>query len=133
MDHYAALGVRPNSPTDEINDQFRMLSRLYQSNEDDERTERRLLEIREAYDVLSDPGKRLRYDRLRSGSVVAIAEAEIPAAEFMPAPKQGDYALSRRFAVYAMAFVLLTACLVVAIRRGFETSGRASVSQVSPR
>ena len=137
MDHYAALGVRPNSPTDEINDQFRMLTRLYQSNEDDERTERRLREIRDAYDVLSDPAKRLRYDRLRSGSVTAVAGPEIPEAQYVPAPTQGGYDLSRRLAIYALAVVLLVGCLVVAIRRGFDASSRnsaaASVSQISPR
>jgi len=137
MDHYAALGVRPNSPTDEINDQFRILTRLYQSNDDDERTERRLHEIREAYDVLGDPAKRLRYDRLRSGAVVEVADPEIPATDFMPASEQGDYDLSRRVAIYALAFVLLAACLVFAVRRGFDGSSRnsaaASVSQVSPR
>jgi curved DNA-binding protein CbpA len=138
MDHYAALGVRPESGAEEISDQFRMLTRLYQSNDDDVRTERRLLEIREAYDVLSDPSKRLRYDRLRAGSVVAVAELEPPGPEFVPQLRRGGYELSRRMGIYVMVFVLLVGCMVVAIRRGLAptnraTYGAASVTQVSPR
>jgi curved DNA-binding protein CbpA len=141
MDHYAVLGVRSDSRAEEIDDQFRMLARLYQSNADDERTERRLSEIREAYDVLSDPSKRLRYDRRREGSVVATAASE-PArssSEFVPEqPKDGAYEMSRRLATYALAVMLLLACLVFAIRHGNDTGSRAgvgaaSVTQVSPR
>jgi len=141
MDHYAALGVRPNSQAAEINDQFRMLTRLYQSDVDDERTERRLFEIRAAYDVLSDPGKRLRYDRIRSGDVIATMAPEPgqTSDEFVPAQvKDGAYEISRRIATYALVVMLLLACLVFFIRHGYDSGnhadvGAANVTQLSPR
>src|SRR3954447_23181564 len=68
-DYYKALGVDRKASADEIKKAYRKLARQYHSdrNPDDPKAEERFKEISEAYDVLSDPDKRKKYDR--GGSV----------------------------------------------------------------
>lgn len=65
LDYYAVLGV-PRTATDaEIKKAFRKLARQYHPDVNKEPTaESRFKEINEAYEVLSDPDKRKRYDTL---------------------------------------------------------------------
>jgi curved DNA-binding protein len=62
-DFYQALGVSKGASQDEIQRAYRRLARQYHPdvNKDPE-AEERFKEISEAYDVLSDPGTRTRYD-----------------------------------------------------------------------
>ncbi|MFD2415972.1 DnaJ C-terminal domain-containing protein [Amycolatopsis pigmentata] len=63
-DFYAALGVSRNATTDEIGQAYRTLARKYHPDINaDPGAEDRFKEISEAYQVLSDPGTRARYDR----------------------------------------------------------------------
>lgn len=64
-DHYATLGVAPDASGEEIEEAFLHLSRRYHPdvNPGDPRAAIVYERIEEAYEVLSDPERRARYDR----------------------------------------------------------------------
>ena len=63
-DYYGALGVRRDAPPDEIKKAYRRLAReLHPDVNPDPETQERFKEITQAYEVLSDPGKRQMYDQ----------------------------------------------------------------------
>src|SRR3972149_4434484 len=63
-DYYETLGGARNASDDEIKAAFRRLARQYHPDVSKEaNAEERFKEINEAYGVLSDAGKRGRYDR----------------------------------------------------------------------
>ena len=63
-DYYAVLGVDQNAEREEIKKAYRRLARQYHpdANPNDPQAEERFKEITRAYEVLSDPEKRQRYD-----------------------------------------------------------------------
>lgn len=64
-DYYRTLGVAREAPADEVKKAYRKLARKYHpdvSKEPD--AEKRMKEVNEAYEVLSDPEKRAAYDQL---------------------------------------------------------------------
>ncbi len=65
-DYYNTLGLRRGASPEEIKKAFRALALQYHPdrNPDDVEAERRFREVAEAYEVLSDPEQRRRYDRL---------------------------------------------------------------------
>jgi curved DNA-binding protein len=67
-DYYKTLGVERDASEKEIKKAFRKLARQHHPdvNPDDPKAEERFKEINEAYEVLSDPDKRSKYDRLGS-------------------------------------------------------------------
>lgn len=64
-DYYEVLGVDRNATQEEIKRAYRKLALQYHPdrNPNDKEAEARFKEIAEAYEVLSDPEKRRRYDR----------------------------------------------------------------------
>ncbi len=67
-DYYKILGVGRDADEKEIKRAYRKLARQYHPdvNPGDKRAEEKFKEINEAYEVLSDPQKRAKYDRLGS-------------------------------------------------------------------
>jgi curved DNA-binding protein len=65
-DYYSILGVKKDASAKEIKQAFRRLARQHHPdvNPDDPNAEERFKEINEAYEVLSDPEKRAKYEQL---------------------------------------------------------------------
>ena len=66
-DFYAVLGVAKDADADQIKKAYRKLARQYHpdANAGDAKAEEKFKEVSEAYDVLSDEGKRREYDEMR--------------------------------------------------------------------
>jgi molecular chaperone DnaJ len=67
-DYYKALGVPKTATAAEIKKAFRALAKKHHpdSNENDPKAEAKFKEVSEAYDVLSDEGRRKEYDEARA-------------------------------------------------------------------
>src|SRR2546423_5393710 len=65
-DYYAVLGVGRDASEEELKKAFRKLARQYHPDvaKDKKTAEEKFKEINEAYEVLSDPAKRKKYDEL---------------------------------------------------------------------
>lgn len=70
-DYYEVLGLQKGASEDEIKQAFRKMSRKYHPdfNPDDKTAEEKFKEVNEAYEVLSDPTKKSRYDQFGHAGV----------------------------------------------------------------
>ena len=90
-DYYETLGVPRTASEADLKKSFRKLAREHHPDvaKDKKRSEEKFKEINEAYEVLSDPTKRKKYDELganwKSG------------AEFRPPPGAGNFGGARGF------------------------------------
>jgi len=81
VDYYEVLGVPRDADQDAIRRAYRKLARKYHPDlNSDSDAEERFKELGEAYEVLSDPDKRERYDRL--GANWREQEQEAPDMDF---------------------------------------------------
>src|SRR5215510_13316554 len=82
-DYYETLGVTRDSKEEEIKKSYRKLARKYHPdlNPNNKQAEERFKEIQEAYEVLSDPEKRKKYDMLGANWKAG--------ADFTPPPNWG--------------------------------------------
>src|SRR5690625_1138721 len=65
IDYYKVLGINKSASGDDIKKAYRKLARKYHPdlNPNDEEAKKRFQQINEAHEVLSDPGKRKKYDK----------------------------------------------------------------------
>ncbi|MDF1816312.1 MAG: J domain-containing protein [Verrucomicrobiales bacterium] len=84
-DYYEVLGVSRNAGQDDIKKAFKKLARKYHPDlaADKEAAEEKFKEVNEAYEVLSDPAKRKKYDLL--------GENWQHGADFTPPPGTGGF------------------------------------------
>ncbi|NLY08638.1 MAG: molecular chaperone DnaJ [Tissierellia bacterium] len=70
-DFYDILGVNRGADTAELKSAYRKLAKKYHPdlNPEDEEAEKNFKEVNYAYEVLSDPDKRMRYDRFGEAGV----------------------------------------------------------------
>src|SRR6187455_1416871 len=81
-DYYTTLGVARDASDADIKKAFRKLARQYHPDvaKDKKAAEEKFKEINEAYEVLSDPQKRKKYDQLG-------ADWNRPGGGFQPPPQ----------------------------------------------
>src|SRR5439155_26611302 len=88
-DLYATLGVAPTATSDEIREAYWRQVRVQSS---DREPGERLRELREAYETLTDPESRARYDATGDGA----PPPTIAAGGFMPLPEPQPQPVERQ-------------------------------------
>lgn len=70
-DYYEILSIQKDATQDEIKKAYRTLAKKYHPdlNPNDSEAEQKFKDVNEAYEVLSDPEKRQRYDRFGHAGV----------------------------------------------------------------
>src|SRR4051794_28435838 len=74
-DYYEVLGLKREASADEVKKAYRQLALKYHpdKNPGDDEAEKKFREGAEAYEVLSDPAKRLKYDRYGHAGIEGMA------------------------------------------------------------
>lgn len=71
QDHYASLGLGPAATSEQIKTAYRKLAAQYHPDKNsDPKAPARFRQVQEAYEILSDAGKRKAYDDFRHRSLI---------------------------------------------------------------
>lgn len=71
QDHYASLGLGPSAGAEQIKTAYRKLATQFHPDKNsDPKAPARFRQVQEAYEVLSDAGKRKAYDDFRQRSLI---------------------------------------------------------------
>lgn len=71
QDHYAALGLGPVATSEQIKTAYRKLAAQYHPDKNsDPKAPARFRQVQEAYEILSDAGKRKAYDDFRQRCLI---------------------------------------------------------------
>ena len=70
-DYYEVLGIQKNASEDEMKKAYRQMAKKYHPDlhPNDKEAEEKFKEVNEAYEVLSDPSKKERYDQFGHAGV----------------------------------------------------------------
>jgi DnaJ-class molecular chaperone len=92
-DYYATLGVSRDATEKQVRDGYRKLARRYHPdvNPGDKQAEARFKEINEAYEVLSNPEKRRKYDTLGSDWERISRDEDLRRQYASEGPASGDF------------------------------------------
>src|SRR5947209_9239712 len=84
-DYYEVLGVARDAGAEELKKAYRSLAMKYHPdrNSGDAEAAAKFKEAAEAYDILSDPDKRSRYDRFGHAGLEGLAMPDFDAASVM--------------------------------------------------
>ena len=90
-DYYAALGVSPDSTAGEIKKAYRSLAQIYhpdrvQPDQNSEAAAERMIEINEAFEILSDKKRKAAYDQERAGKKIPTPVAATGPADWEVTP-----------------------------------------------
>jgi DnaJ-class molecular chaperone len=85
-DYYLILGVPIDAAPGAIRSAFRRLARQYHPDRGESANARSFQEVQEAYEVLSDPRRRARYDRARRPAVRHASPSRASAPDGEPEP-----------------------------------------------
>ncbi len=94
QDYYQSLGVARTATPDEIKQAFRKLARIHHPDVAKNKVagEAKFKEINEAYEVLSDPEKRRRYDELgENWQESGAGGAEVPSSRGRASRGEGEF------------------------------------------
>ena len=89
MSYYVILGISPEADADAIRVAYRKLARCFHPDRGRGSSTERFLQITEAYETLSDPQRRQRYDRSLHRPLPMWAPAEQISAEPEPLAPRG--------------------------------------------
>ena len=108
-DYYKVLGVERNAEAQEIKKAYRKLAMQHHPdrNQGNKKSEEKFKDINEAYQVLSDPQKRSRYDQLGN------SYSNWQQGGACRADSTGKIGTSSRVVVLALMLIILMICLAV--------------------